>query len=136
MIVIDASVALSWCFADESTAEGDAILDRVKLEGARVPSLWHLEVGNALWQAERRKRISEAEVSQRLELLAALPILTDAGTPQRAWGPALALARQHNLTVYDAAYLELATRLGVTLASKDKALLEAARVSGAQTVTC
>ena len=136
MIVIDASVALSWCFADEATAEGDAVLDLVRSEGARVPSLWHLEVANVLRQAERRKRITEAEVSQRLELLAALPILTDTETQRRAWGPTLALARQHELTAYDAAYLELAVRFGLTLASKDQKLLEAARASGMTIIPC
>lgn len=136
MIVIDASVAVSWCFADEASDAGDAILSEVQANGARVPSLWHLEVGNVLRQAERRNRISEAEVLERLELLSALPIQTDGETWSRAWGPTLSLARLHTLTVYDAAYLELAARLGLTIASKDKELLNAAQSSGVQIAAC
>ncbi len=136
MIVIDASVAIAWCFADEATAEGDAVLDRVRNNGGKVPSLWHLEVANVLRQAERKGRISEAGVSQRLEQLAQLSIATDFDTAARAWGPTLALARAHTLTVYAAAYLELATRLGLPLASKDKELLAAARSSGVEVIAC
>lgn len=136
MIVIDASVAVGWCFADEATPRGDAVLDRVRAEGARVPSLWHLEVANVLRQAERRERISEAETSLRLELLAQLPIATDADTMQRAWMQTLALARTHTLTVYDAAYLELAARFGLPLASKDRELLAAARKNGIAVLAC
>ena len=136
MIVIDASLAAAWCFDDEATAEADQILDRVRAEGARVPSLWHLEIANVLRQAERRGRISEADSSRRFELLAQLPIVTDIETMTRAWGPTLALARTHTLTVYDAAYLELAARLGLSLASKDKELLAAARSSGIMVIAC
>ena len=136
MIVIDASVAVAWCFADEATPEVDAVLDRVRADGARVPSLWHLEVANVLRQAERRGRISEADTSRRIELLEQLPITTDGETMQRAWGTTLALARAHALTVYDAAYLELASRLGVPLASKDKELLAAAQIGGVSFVAC
>ncbi|MBC8037780.1 MAG: type II toxin-antitoxin system VapC family toxin [Rhizobiales bacterium] len=136
MIVIDASVAVGWCFADEATPRGDAVLERVRAEGARVPSLWHLEVANVLRQAERRERISEAETSLRLELLAQLPIATDADTMQRAWMQTLALARTHTLTVYDAAYLELAARFGLPLASKDRELLAAARKNGIAVLAC
>ena len=136
MIVIDASVAIAWCFADEVTPESDAVLDRVKAEGARVPSLWHLEVANVLRQAERRGRISASDTSQRLEVLALLPINTDPETQSRAWGQILALARAHTLTVYDAAYLELAARLGLPLASKDRELLKAGQICGVTIVAC
>lgn len=136
MIVIDASAALGWCFDDEATVEGEAALDRVRAGGARVPSLWHLELANVLRQAERRGRISEADATRRLELLAQLPIMADTETAHRAWGPTLALARAYTLTVYDAAYLELATRLGLPLASKDKELLKAASASGLTVLAC
>jgi predicted nucleic acid-binding protein len=136
VIVIDASVAIAWCFADEATAEGDAVLDQVRADGARVPSLWHLEVANVLRQAERRGRINEADTARRLELLAQLPIVTDVVTILRAWGPTLALARAHALIVYDAAYLELAMRLGVPLASKDMELIAAARKGGVAVISC
>lgn len=136
MIVIDASVAIAWCFADESSAESDAVLDSVRGNGARVPSLWHLEVANVLRQAERRSRISEAATANRLELLAELPIITDGETVLRAWNSILALARAQTLTVYDATYLELAARLGVAIASKDRKLLAAATKLGMPTIAC
>ena len=136
MIVIDASLAAAWCFDDEATVQADMMLDRVRAEGARVPCLWHLEIANVLRQAERRGRIGEADCSRRLELLAQLPILTDIETTTRAWGPTLALARTHRLTVYDAAYLELAARLGLPLASKDNELLAAAANSGVVAIAC
>ena len=129
-LVIDCSVAVAWCFEDEVSAETDAILERVRDEGALVPALWHLELGNVLVQAERRKRLTAADTTTRLELIAALPILTDAETPERALREVLTLARAEGLTTYDAAYLELAMRKGLPLASKDRALVEAADRAG------
>lgn len=76
-VVLDCSVALSWCFEDEAAEETDALLERVRDEGAVVPALWHLELGNILLQAERRGRIHAADVTTRLALLGDLPILTD-----------------------------------------------------------
>lgn len=136
MIVVDASIAASWCFEDEASGPGDELLDQVARLGAVVPSLWHLEIGNILRQAERRKRIAESSSQQKLQLLAGLPIETDAETSARAWSATLLLARRHTLTVYDAAYLELALRRGLPLASKDHDLLAAAQSEGVATVTC
>lgn len=127
MIVIDASLALAWCFDDEATEETDAALDQVRADGARVPALWHFEIANVIRQADS---------SRRLQLLAKLPIVTDYETMVQAWGTTLALARIHTLTVYDAAYLELATRLALPLASKDEELLAAARKGGVSTIAC
>jgi predicted nucleic acid-binding protein len=134
-IVIDASVAVSWCFEDEASPQGDLILEQVRRHGARVPSLWHLEVANVLRQAERRGRITEAETTVRLELLATLPIIVDSATVLRAWNQTLALARAHVLTPYDAAYVELAARLGLPVASKDHDLIRAATQLGVQVLT-
>jgi predicted nucleic acid-binding protein len=128
--VLDCSVALSWCFEDEATPEADALLDRVRDEGALVPSLWHLELANVLLQAERRRRISAEDVATRLSLFAALPILTDPETMTRAWHDILSIARVEGLTTYDAAYLELAIRAGVPLLTKDGDLLAAAKRRG------
>lgn len=128
--VLDCSVALSWCFEDEATPETDALLDRVRDEGAVVPSLWHLELANVLLQAERRRRISAEDAATRLGLIAALPILTDQETTIRAWHDILSIARVEGLTTYDAAYLELAIRLGVPLLTKDSDLIAAARRRG------
>jgi predicted nucleic acid-binding protein len=125
-LVVDCSVAVAWCIEDEAAPDTDALLERVRDEGAVVPSLWHLELGNVLLQAERRKRLKPGEVASRLELLQVLPIATDDETPARAWREVLALARSEHLTTYDAAYLELAMRRGLPLATKDVELGAAA----------
>ena len=135
-LVIDASVAVAWCFADEASSAGDSVLEQVRNHGAVVPGLWHLEVGNVLRQAERRKRISEADATRQLGLLDMLPITVDAETAVRAWSATLSIARQHKLTVYDAAYLEVAIRRGLPLASKDAELLAAALSSGVSAIAC
>ncbi len=129
-VVLDASIALSWCFRDEAAPETDAVYDRVRDGGALVPSLWHLELANVLLQAEKRGRISDGSVPERLELFANLPIVVDAETTARAWHETLILARTEGLTMYDAVYLELALRHGLCLASKDDALRRAARGLG------
>jgi len=125
-VVIDASIALSWCFRDEATPETDAIYVRVRDVGAIVPSLWHLELGNALLQAEKRGRITDGSVPGRLELFGQLPIVADTETTARAWHETLIIAKAEGLTMYGAAYLELALREGASLASKDEALRRAA----------
>ena len=104
--VLDASIALSWCFADEATPATDALLDRLADEEAAAPALWRLEVANALAMAERRGRLSVVGLTRSVSLLQQL----------------VDLARAERLTVYDAAYLELALRLGLPLASKDAKL--------------
>ena len=129
-VVIDASVALTWCFEDEATAQTDLILDRVRTDGAVVPALWHLELANVLLQAEKRGRIAMGDVATRLELIAELPIATDHEAAARAWREVIALARTERLTAYDAAYLELAVRRGLPLSSLDEALIDAARRIG------
>jgi len=129
-LVIDASVALSWCFDDEATSETDAIAHEISKTGAFVPSLFHLEISNVLLHAERRGRIAIADVTQRLELISKLPLEVDHQTPSRAANQILTLARAEKLTVYDAAYLELAIRKGSTLATKDRQLAAAARHVG------
>ncbi len=128
--VLDSSIALSWCFEDEASPEADALLDRIRDQGAVVPVLWYLELANVLLQAEKRGRIAPSDVTTRLELIAALPIAADDETPARAWREILALARAQGLTSYDAAYLELAVRRGVPLLSKDNVLAAAARRLG------
>jgi predicted nucleic acid-binding protein len=129
-LVIDSSAALSWCFEDEASPQSDALFERVRDQGAVVPGLWHPEVANALFQAERRGRIATGDVTMRLELIAELPITTDNETNARAWREILALARAEGLTTYDATYLELAIRRGLPLQTKDAALITAAKRSG------
>lgn len=133
-LVLDCSVAISWCFEDEAAAETDALLHRVRDEGASVPALWRWEVANVLLTAMRRGRITAGEAHARLTLLGALPIATDAEGPSRAWREALLLAQTHGLTAYDAAYLELALRLNVPLATKDADLMRAASAMGLQAI--
>ena len=103
------------------------MLDRLKDDSALVPGLWHLEIGNVLARAERHKRISGAQVAAHLDLLDRLPIVTDTETQRRAFREILMLARSERLTTYDAAYLELAMRRGIALATRDNALIQAAR---------
>lgn len=129
-LVLDCSVAVSWCFEDEAAPETDALLERVRDEGAFVPAIWYLELGNVLIQAERRNRLSVADIATRLELFGALPITIDDERPDRTLQAVLTLARAERLTTYDAAYLELAMRRGLPLASKDQDLVEAARRCG------
>ena len=125
--VLDCSIAVAWLFNDETTPETDALLDRLKDDSALVPGLWHLEVANVLARAERHKRIRAAQVAAHLDLLDRLPIVTDSETQRRAFRETLTLARAERLTTYDAAYLELAMRRGTALATRDNALLQAAR---------
>ncbi|HXQ50259.1 MAG TPA: type II toxin-antitoxin system VapC family toxin [Stellaceae bacterium] len=133
-IALDASAAIAWCFKDEASPRSYALLDRVQAEGAVVPGLWHLELGNVLLQAERRGRIGGADAAMRLELIASLPIEVDRETVARALREILALARGEGLTTYDAAYLEVAVRRGVPLATKDAALVRAAKRLGVTTL--
>lgn len=123
--VLDCSIAMVWCFEDEANAKADALLERVRFEGAVVPALWHWEVANVLALAVRKHRLSQRDAQARLTLLGRLPIATDAEGPARAWNEAFALAQSQALTIYDSAYLELALRLGIGLATLDKRLRQA-----------
>ena len=130
LCVIDSSVALAWVMSDESRAPALALLDRVAVDGAVAPGLWRLEVANALLVAERRKRLTAVQRSAALESLAALPIAIDDETSERAWSETIDLAARYRLTVYDATYLELATRRDLPLATLDRELEGAARKAG------
>lgn len=132
--VLDCSVTATWLFPDHGTPETDALLDRLKTEGALVPGIWHLEVGNVLVRAERMKRIAKSKVAAYLHLLQRLAIVTDNETDERALRETLLLARECGLSTYDAAYLELAMRRGVQLATLDRALIRAARYMQVETV--
>lgn len=129
-LVLDASVALAWCFKNEATEASDRVLDSLAAEEAHVPAIWHLEIANVLALSERRRRITPAGSAEYIALLETLVILVDEETPARALGRVLDLAREERLTAYDAAYLELAMRLGIPLASKDGDLCDAAERLG------
>lgn len=128
--VVDASVAMAWCFEDEATPFTEAILQRLSTDRAQVASIWPYEVANVLLGAERRGRITESQAMRFLELLRALPITIDEEGTGRAWSETLALGRAHRLTAYDAAYLELAARNDLELASQDVQLVQACRDIG------
>jgi predicted nucleic acid-binding protein len=128
--ILDCSVAVAWCIDDEATPESDALLDRARDEGAIVPQLWPLELGNVLLQASKRGRLSAKDVTARLDLISELPIRIDEETAARGLREVIALARTENLTTYDATYLELAMRRDLPLASRDDALAEAAHRNG------
>jgi predicted nucleic acid-binding protein len=128
--VLDASIALSWCFQDETSPQTDEFAADVAETGAIVPALWHLELINTIILGERRGRITLAETTERLNFLASLPIITEPETINRAWSEILLLARAHQLTSYDATYLELAIRKNLPLATLDKKLISAAKVAG------
>ncbi len=128
--VLDGSVTMVWGFEDEADEYAEAILERMPDLQAHVPSLWPLEVANALLVGERRCRITSAETARFLAILGAFPITVDDQTVAHAWTDTLHLARAHNLSSYDAAYLELAIRLGLPLAALDGKLKTAAGATG------
>jgi predicted nucleic acid-binding protein len=132
--VLDASVAVAWCFADESTPAAWALLDRLQTAPAYVPALWAVEVGNILLGAEKRRRITQARTVEFLGILGELDIRVDPDLPGRAFRDVLPLARERRLTTYDATYLELAMRLGMPLATKDAALAGAAKALRVRTL--
>jgi predicted nucleic acid-binding protein len=129
-LVIDSSIALAWCFTDEQDAYSQSVLDALESQPAFVPDLWHLEVANTLLVGERRKRSTQADTVQWLSFLAALPITVDEETKAHAFGDTVSLGRSHNLSSYDAAYLELAMRRGLPLATLDEKLKTAALAVG------
>jgi len=127
--VVDNSVVMSWCFKDEISQYADAILDSLEVSTAVVPSIWPLEVGNILLVAERRKRLSQADSARFIALLTELPITIEQEPPERMMKEILALAREHQLSSYDASYLDLAMRKGLPIATLDNGLLAAAKRS-------
>lgn len=128
--IVDSSVTLSWCFTDEADAYAEASLRALRAAEARTTSLWPFEVANGLLMGERRGRLTPADTQRALADLAALPIHVELTTPERALREGLLLARQEGLTVYDAAYLDLALREGLPIATLDRQMREAARRLG------
>ena len=130
--VLDTSVTMAWLFEDETTRTTEAILDRLTSEDALVPTLWTYEVGNVLLMAERRKRITEAQGRRFTRLLESLPIRISDSHLISLWSNAVVVAREHELSVYDGTYLDLAMREGIPLATRDKALRMAAKKLGVE----
>lgn len=132
--MLDSSVALAWFFADEGEATL-VVLEQVGEAGAVVPPLWRYEVANGFLMAERRGRIDAEYRARSLARLATLAITSDEESDRRCWDATVALAEAHRLTVYDAAYLELAQRRGLPLATLDAALARTARGAGVEVVS-
>lgn len=128
--VLDASVALIWCFEEEQTEPVMAPLDRLTETGAVVPQLRPLETLNGLLMAERRGRIARAVRRRLAGFLEQLPVTIDDETTARLWQATGPLAGRHRLTAYDWAYLELAMRLTLPLATADRPLVAAAKAEG------
>lgn len=130
-LVIDASTALGFLMHDEQ--DQHALRSMKAMEAGTpvlVPTHWWVEVANGLIMAERHKRATQADITEALNLVQALPVSTDEETARRSGSDTAALARQYGLTIYDAAYLELAMRCGGTLATDDRALGKAAASAG------
>ena len=128
--VLDASFVMAWVLEEEEGAQFEAFYERLSDEGAYVPQLWHFETRNTLLSGERRVRISSDQVANAIVVLNELAITTDTEPDLDA---ALALARMHRLTFYDALYLELARRREAILVTLDGALLRAADATGVST---
>ena len=131
-LVLDSSVALAWVYADETTDVILRLFETLGLEGAWVPGLWRWEIANVLQLNFRRGRHSGDFRDGALASLALLPVKVDAEADRQAWGDTLHLAERHGLTVYDAAYLEIAFRREVALATLDRQLRAAAASEGVQ----
>ena len=129
-LVLDGSATLAWIYSEETTKAIRQVFDVVAEDGAIVPTLWQLEVANSLTVAVRRRRIDAEFRRAALADLALLDITTDPHTGDLAWGETLMLADRFGLTVYDAAYLELAQRRALPLATLDAALGSAAAALG------
>ncbi len=133
-LVLDNSVALAWCFEDEQTPAVMALLDRVVETGASAPLLWPLEALNGLLMAERRHRLDGPKRARLAGFLRDLPVMLDPDTAANAWEATARLAERLRLTTYDAAYLELAQRRRLPLASLDRELRAAATAMGVETL--
>jgi predicted nucleic acid-binding protein len=125
--VLDCSITMAWCFEDESNEYTDTILENLKDTTAIVPTIWPLEVANVLLLSKKNKRISEVQSASFIDALSALPIVVDPSTTSRAMHSIFVLAGQSDLTIYDAAYLELAIREEIPLLTLDKGLIKAAK---------
>lgn len=129
-IVIDASVALAWCFPDERSVYAERVLEALEGHVVLVPAIWALEVANGLLVGERRKRIEQPDILRFTNLLEALAV-REVALPARAnIEGVLPLARAYKLSAYDASYLDVAIRSGAELATADDALERAARAAG------
>lgn len=134
VLVLDTSFALAIAFDEPAARMTPSLVVRIAHEGAMVPALWYWEFANGLAMALRYERAARSDVEQQFSDFAMLPILVDEEALERASTVTLALAHHHRLTVYDAAYLELAVRRSLPLATLDKALARAARAEDVEVI--
>lgn len=127
---VDASVPMAWLFQEGATPQTARLLDRLSAETALVPGWWFLEIANVLALAARKARITPAQSTEFIEMLSRVGIEIGPDSPERTFGRALPLCRAHQLTSYDALYLDLAVRHGLPLATLDEPLRKAARKLG------
>lgn len=120
MFVLDCSVAIAWCLSDENSGYADKVLDLLIKEQAIVPSLWHLEIINVLQVAQRKNRVSKKQISVILEKLGQLNIETDKMTVNISDIDFVDFVQKYQMTSYDGAYLEIAKREKLPLATLDK----------------
>lgn len=131
-LVVDSSIAVAWCFADEKSEYTEGVLSEVVENSAVAPVVWPLETANALLMAERRKRTTRAQTDAALAFLQKLPIHVQEDSSAELRHGTIRLARKYDLTVYDATYLGLALRDTLPLATLDKPLAKAAKASGVE----
>lgn len=129
-LIVDASVTVAWFVRNQATAYTDRIRRRTRSERLHVPAIWPLEITNALWQLQRRKLLSDRQVNTIIDLVEPLDIVVHKDTP--APRRLLAIARDHDLTAYDASYLDLALALRYPVACRDGPLKDALRAAGAR----
>lgn len=129
-LVLDASAACSLCFEDEAGPAADQLLDALQAGEIRVPALFCWEVANVLLMAEKRNRLSQVDRVEFLQLLENLVLQVEPASTAVVWHDVIHLAQQCNLSADDAAYLELAMRLGLPLASMDRQILQGAQQLG------
>jgi predicted nucleic acid-binding protein len=132
-IVIDASVALAWCFPDEASDYADSVLLALENQTVIVPAIWAVEITNALLVGERRKRIRQPEVRRFVELLKGLNVAEDAQPVADTVSSIFPLAQAYRLSAYDAAYLDVAVRREIPLVTLDGDLQKAALAAGIKT---
>ena len=129
-VVVDASVALAWCFPDQASNYADGVLVALEGHAILVPAVWGLEIANAVLTGERSKRLRQPEIRRFTTLLDSLSLVQDMQSVGEHVSNILPLARQYNLSAYDAAYLELSIRHGMPLATLDGKLQKAAQEAG------
>jgi predicted nucleic acid-binding protein len=130
--IVDSSVALAWYFVDETSPYAESVFDRLQVTEAVVPALWPLEMANGFLMAQRRRRLTPAQITRSVQSIGLLPIDLDTEGLRNALGAVLSAALTYGLTAYDASYLELAIRRHLPLATQDEQLRAAAEQAGVE----